>query len=89
MEPDYSVVSEQELTTFPSDHTREYLDTCSSSGRYSTFSESSDTETATSVPDGIRRSPGDSSQSSGAIVVADHSHQIGISLFQGYRFSTY
>lgn len=84
-------MNEQELITFPSEQTREYLDSisASSSGSYSTFSESSYTATATPVHDEIRgRSPGDTSRNTGAIVVADHAHQNGISLFQGYCFST-
>ena len=93
MEPAYSAVNEQELTTFPSEQTREYLDSIHrpSRGSYSTLYESYDTETATPpVPDGItRNSPGDTSQNNGALVVTNHPHQNGISIFQGYCFSTY
>ncbi|WKA05398.1 hypothetical protein VitviT2T_023368 [Vitis vinifera] len=87
VEPAYSAVNEQELTTFPSEQTREYLDSIHrpSRGSYSTLYESYDTETATPpVPDGItRNSPGDTSQNNGALVVTDHPHQNGISIFQG------
>lgn len=77
------------MTAFPSERTREYLNSAnqSSNGSYSTHSESYNTETASPVSDEITRtSPGDTLQNNGVLVDANPPHQNGISLFQGYCF---
>ncbi|KAJ9171210.1 hypothetical protein P3X46_014605 [Hevea brasiliensis] len=84
-----SITHAQELVTFSSGQTEEYLDDDfpSSSQSHSTFSEPSTSTSATAPPpirDGITRTSLESpSQHTSAIVSSNHSGQNGISIFQG------